>query len=576
MISPFKSLRVRLIGSVVLIEIVMLSLLVWSNVSVIRGAYAERLWESSTAMLDQIATTSASYLLEVDYASLEDYLRNFVRRDALLYLVVLDADRVPIVSLGQVPSTLGPAADDNPLRAADGTLDLVRDIRIGSQAMGQAYAGFSLAPMRRAIDAAKLRNIVIAATEILLSALATIFIGVHLTRRIGRLAQAAQQVGSGDYSVKVPAELDDEVGTTANAFNRMVSEISQRTRRLEAALARERVVEQTAIDGMITYDQSTRILSANPAMGELFGLPQEQLIGAKTELLLSPAARCGASGSTGIDWTATTGGQIEVLGRRADGGDFPLELHIGQVEIDGTALFAATLHDITERKRAEHECQTLLRGNRYLVHKSLAVQEEERRHLAQELHDELGQCMTAIQADAENIATLSAGRDRKVCDSARAIVGVSSRMYDVVHSMMQRLRPSVLDNFGLVAAINDELAGWRSRYPTIACSFEKHGELDNLGEQTNISLYRIVQESLTNIAKHAAASQVSLLLSRKQHQIRLSIKDNGCGLKPGKPGHGLGLVGMRERAEALQGSFAVISRPGDGMTIDIVIPVGQA
>ncbi len=569
MIPPFKSLRVRLIGSVVLIEIVMLSLLVWSNISVIHQAYAERLRETATGMLDQIATTSAGYLLEVDYASLEDYLDNFVRHDKLLYLVVLDSDRVPIVSLGRTPSVFQPAVDKHPLNPQDDSLDLRRDIRIGSQSMGQVYAGFSLAPMHRAIDAAKLRNLVIAATEILLSALATIFIGVHLTRRIGRLAHAAQQVGSGDYSVEVPAELDDEVGTTAKAFNRMVSEISQRTRRLEAALARERVIEQTAIDGMITYDQSTRILSANPAMGKLFGLPQEKLIGARAQILLSPATSAGG----GVVWTATTGGQIEVVGRRTNGSDFPLELYIGRIEIDGKALFAATLHDITERKRAEHECHTLLQGNRYLIHKSLAVQEEERRHLAQELHDELGQCMTAIQADAENIASLSAQRDQRVCDSARAIVGVSSRMYDVVHSMMQRLRPSVLDNFGLVAAINDELTGWRGRYPAVSCCFEKHGELNNLGEQTNISLYRIVQESLTNIAKHAAASRVRLVLSRRTDHVQLRIEDNGRGMKPGKPGHGLGLVGMRERAEALKGRFAVTSKPGDGLTINIVIPV---
>jgi len=134
----------------------------------------------------------------------------------------------------------------------------------------------------------------------------------------------------------------------------------------------------------------------------------------------------------------------------------------------------------------------------------------------------------------------------------------------------------VLDNFGLVAAIDEELDGWRSRYPTIDCQFEKQGDLSDLGEQANITLYRIVQESLTNIAKHAAAARVTLCLSRANNRIRLRIQDDGRGMEVDKPGRGLGLVGMRERAEALHGSFALASSPGGGMTIDVAIPVSDA
>ncbi|MFZ0470732.1 MAG: hypothetical protein WAL92_17540, partial [Thiogranum sp.] len=94
-LSPFKSLRVRLITSVVIIEIVMLSLLVWSNLAVIRQAHADRLWDTATGLLEQVATTSGVYLLEVDYASLEEYLRNFTHQQELAYLMVLDRDNQP-------------------------------------------------------------------------------------------------------------------------------------------------------------------------------------------------------------------------------------------------------------------------------------------------------------------------------------------------------------------------------------------------------------------------------------------------------------------------------------------------
>jgi len=573
LVSPFRSLRVRLITSVVIIEIVMLSLLVWSNLSVIRQAYADRLWDTATGLLEQVATTSGAYLLEVDYASLEEYLRNFSHQQELAYLVVLDRDDQPVVTLGNLPEVSWPVSDKHPLSVDDGILDLGRAILIGNKVMGQVYAGFSLAQMEHAINSARLRSVAIAGTEIVLTILATVFIGVHLTRRLGRLADAAQRVGSGDYAVTVPAEIKDEVGTTATAFNRMVNEVSQRTRWLEETLARQRVIEETSIDGMVTYDVETRIMSVNPAMQQLFGYTEAFLLGKKTSLLLAPVSdRQNPTQDTAF-WTRTTAGQIEVTGRRQDGTCFPVELYIGRVTLDGEPLFAATLHDITERKRAERECRNLLEGNRFLIHKSLVVQEEERRHLAQELHDELGQCMTAIQADAENIHELSKNTNPRIAGSAGAIVEVSMRMYDVVHSMMQRLRPSVLDNFGLVAAIEEELDAWKTRYPDVECKFEKQGELLDLGEQINISLYRIVQESLTNIAKHAGAGRVGLHLSRDGGRIHLTVEDNGRGMDVDRPVRGLGLIGMRERVEALHGSLSIDSAVGQGTVIDVLVPI---
>jgi len=571
LVSPLRSLRVRLIVSVVVIEVVMLSLLVWSNLGVIQQAHADRLWDTATGMLEQIATTSGGYLVEVDYATLEEYLQNIAQHDELDYLVVLDRDRRPIVTLGQAPRPPWPDTETEPLAVNDGVLDVAEAIRIGGQLMGEVRLGFSLAQMEKAIDAARLRSIAIAITEITLTILATVFIGVHLTRRLGRLANAAHRVGSGDYSVSVDAEIRDEVGMTAMAFNRMVEEVSRRTRHLQEALARERVIEATAIDGMLTYGSAGIILSVNPAMEALFGYSEQDLVGQPVAMLLEA-----------VDpqtWKKPTGSRIEATGVRKDGHCFPLELYIGHVDINGESLYAATLHDITERKRAERECMTLLEGNRFLIHKSLAVQEEERRNLARELHDELGQCMTAIQADAENIRDLSASSNTRIETSASAILSVSARIYDVVHSMMQRLRPSVLDDLGLVAALEEEAGAWQVRHPGIDFSFSTGGDLSALGEAINISIYRIVQESLTNISKHAGAGRVSIRLTVEQQDgktcVVLVIEDNGRGMDPALRSRGLGLIGMRERIQALRGSLDIQSYPGKGLAIKAVIPLAD-
>ena len=570
-VSPARSLRVRLIVGVVLIEIVMLSLLVWSNLGVIRQAHADRLRDSASSILEQITTTTGSYLVEVDYAGLEEYLHNIATHDELAYLAVLDRNRHPVVSLGTLPEKRWPETESDPLAVQDGTLDIADDILIGGHLMGQVRLGFSLKRMRQSIEAAKLRSIAIAGTEITLTIILTVFFGVRLTRRIGQLASAAQRVGAGDYSVEVETGTPDEVGMTAQAFNRMVAEISRRTHRLQETLARERVIEETAIDGMITYDAQCLILSANPAMQSLFGYPEETLVGHLSTLLLD--------GCDQNDWTTVTGTRRELTGRRKDGSCFPLELYIGKVELGGAALFAATLHDITERKQAEQECMTLLEGNRFLIHKSLAVQEEERRNLARELHDELGQCTTAIQADAEIIYELSRQKDETIETSAGAILDVSARIYDVVHSMMQRLRPSVLDDLGLVAALQDEVNAWRNRHADIDCKFTTRGDFSGLGESINITIYRIVQESLTNISKHAESDCVTIELTRKEsrgngaHALLVSISDNGKGADLDQRGRGLGLLGMRERVEALGGTLSVRSSPGEGLQLEADIPV---
>ncbi len=573
LVSPFRSLRVRLIVGIVLIEIVMLSLLVWSNLGVIRQAHGDRLLDSANSVLEQVTTTTGSYLVEVDYATLDEYLRNIANHDELSYLVVLDRDRHPVISLGKLPEKRWPQTESDPLAVADGTLDMAGDIRIGDQLMGQVRLGFSLQRMQQSIEAARLRSIAIAGTEITLTIIATVFFGVRLTRRVGLLASAAQRVGAGDYNVEVETGTPDEVGMTARAFNRMVTEVSRRTHHLQETLARERVIEETAIDGMITYDAQCRILSANPAMQSLFGYSRKELVGQPTALLLQ-----------GVDlaaWATITGKRQEAIGLRRDGSSFPLEWYIGKVELGGEPLFAATLHDVTERKQAEHECMTLLEGNRFLIHKSLAVQEEERRNLARELHDELGQCTTAIQADAEIIHDLSRQRNAAIETSARAILDVSARIYDVVHSMMQRLRPGVLDDLGLVAALQEELDAWRARHPDIDCRFITAGKLSALGEAINITVYRIVQESLTNIAKHADASEVNIRLGRgsgvegEHASLLLCISDNGRGMEPDVRGRGLGLIGMRERVEALNGRFIIHSAPGEGMTIQASIPVTE-
>ncbi|MEO8166077.1 MAG: ATP-binding protein, partial [Betaproteobacteria bacterium] len=134
-----------------------------------------------------------------------------------------------------------------------------------------------------------------------------------------------------------------------------------------------------------------------------------------------------------------------------------------------------------------------------------------------------------------------------------------------------------LDELGLRSAIEYGVEQWRRRHPAIHCSFSADGELDGLSEQVNITLYRLAQECLTNVAKHAQATQVAIGLARAEHggEVRFDFEDNGHGFEPGVRRQGLGLIGLRERVEALGGHFDLHSAPGRGVRVCAVIPLGS-
>ncbi len=267
---------------------------------------------------------------------------------------------------------------------------------------------------------------------------------------------------------------------------------------------------------------------------------------------------------------------------------------VGTVEYGGQRAGLRTAFDITERKRAQAEMARLLEENRCLTRHRLHIQEEERRSLAHDLHDELGQCLSAIRADAVSICQRSARNDARIHESAQAIVTVSNRVQDVVRSMMRRLRPPALNTLGLVETLRAAILAWRE-HQQVSCQFTARGDLGTLGDAVDIQLYRIVQECLTNIAKHALATRADISLVRSsvppaewppdatavaspcagRDALYLRVCDNGCGIRAGGTRAGLGLLGMQERASSLRGVFQLQSQPGLGTCVAVCIPLAN-
>ncbi len=218
--------------------------------------------------------------------------------------------------------------------------------------------------------------------------------------------------------------------------------------------------------------------------------------------------------------------------------------------------------------------------NLVLTQRSLEIQEQERRHLAHELHDEMGQSITAIKALAVSIRERLEFSDAALAERAAIITDVSSDIYARVRRMMARLHPVVLDELGLVAAIEAMVDDWNSHHEDCFCRFSASRALPVLNAAARTGVYRIVQEALTNIARHAAASEASIELclasaTDDAATLELCVTDNGRGFVVGEQRRGLGLVGIQERAEALGGRVSLDTLPGAGLRLRARLPLAM-
>jgi signal transduction histidine kinase len=233
--------------------------------------------------------------------------------------------------------------------------------------------------------------------------------------------------------------------------------------------------------------------------------------------------------------------------------------------------------EIRARRLAEGQLEQALAANRALAKETLRIQEADRKHLALELHDELGQYLNAIKLDAVSIRDRGAVDLRGPAETSDAIVRSVDHLHGVVSRMIARLRPVALDELGLVAAIEHGIDQWRRRLPDTQFKFHVLGSFDELDEALHLTAYRLIQEGLTNIYKHANASHVEISLTRSvdggRGTLRVAVADDGCGADLGRRGGGHGLNGMRERTELSDGTFAIDSAPGRGLRFEAHLPI---
>ena len=199
------------------------------------------------------------------------------------------------------------------------------------------------------------------------------------------------------------------------------------------------------------------------------------------------------------------------------------------------------------------------------------VRESERGHLARELHDEMGQALSAIKAIAWSLQQRTHNPESPLRQGAEKIGAIAATMSGHVREMLGRLRPALLDELGLVAALQLMVQQWNDTHKGCECVLQVAPEFAEVPPELQIHVYRIVQEGLTNIARYAAARQ-ALVLMQAQQDFRILVTDDGNGFDPRHKRPGIGLTMMRERCQALGGHMAVATKAGEGVQITINFP----
>jgi PAS domain S-box-containing protein len=260
---------------------------------------------------------------------------------------------------------------------------------------------------------------------------------------------------------------------------------------------------------------------------------------------------------------------------RADGTSFPTEYWSHPIRRGANLIgCVVTFLDVTQRQQAEAALRTSREQLRDLASHLESVREEERARIAREIHDELGQILTGLRFDLMRLATHLPAEQATVGDDVRAMLGLVDSSIKEVRRIATDLRPRVLDDLGLVAALEWQAQEFQGR-TGIPCRF--HVDEAELGPNPKMdtAVFRICQETLTNVARHAAASEVTIRLKEEAGALVLTVADNGRGITDQGLAKrtSLGLFGMRERARLLGGTVSIDGRPGAGTTVAVSIPL---
>ncbi|MEJ5375951.1 MAG: MASE3 domain-containing protein [bacterium] len=427
-----------------------------------------------------------------------------------------------------------------------------------------------------------------------------------------------------------PGGFTEQDAALAAAFGELMAIAIQNSRNLEALKHSEerlRSLVERAQDAIVSVDSRGLILLWNPAAEKMFGYSRSQITGQSLETIIPERFRDlhrqGMLRAVSLGQALSFPKHVELTARRQDGSEFPVELSLSSWRAQGEVFFTGIIRDVTERKRAEAAImraqeeleekvlertaqlaqanqalreeiewrmkveEKLKRSQEELKNLSgavLAAQENERKQVAQEIHDSIGQILAAVKFSTERaLLELPAGREDESSSILQDVVAMVQGAIEEVRRIQMDLRPAVLDDLGLVATIGWFCREFEKVYGGVRIEKRLEMEEDQVPGPLKIVIFRVLQEALNNVARHSGADRVKVSLWGSDSELCFRVEDNGKGmdmdLTMGQAcvHHGrMGILGMRERVELSGGgSFSIKSEPGKGTQVEGRWPLGK-
>jgi len=399
------------------------------------------------------------------------------------------------------------------------------------------------------------------------------------SRRMGG-ANALVALRANGEEFPIEASISQHVEDGRRILTVILRDVTERTR-AEAMLAhseaRLRGILDSAMDAIITVDEQQKIVYFNLAAERMFECPQDQAIGAPLAWFIpdrfrrSHAAHVAEFGATGVS-SRRMGGARVVTGLRRTGQEFPIDASISQLEVGGAKFYTVILRDVSERVRALDALARSREELRELASTVSSAREQEQTRIARELHDELAQSMSALKMDVK-LMRVSADKDAALKRRLDRMEGQIDATIAAMRRIAADLRPLTLDDLGLVPAIESLVEDF-GRRTGVRCELAVSDADMQMPAAHATAVFRIVQESLTNVAKHAMASLVEVVVSGDAQGVTVTVRDDGVGFStadPRKP-QSFGLLGVRERAFLLGGEARVTSAAGAGTEVEARLP----
>lgn len=355
----------------------------------------------------------------------------------------------------------------------------------------------------------------------------------------------------------------------------------ERHRAEENLHLRERAIE-SSVNAILVANLSAStypIIYANPSAVSITGYAPQDLMGRDLLSLYGQSEKSGDPDALRDALAARQECRAIVHGTRRDESKFWAEVFLSPVrDASGeVSHFVAVMHDISDRIQAENELHQSRERLRALSTHLQTVREEEKAHLARELHDELGSTLLALKIDTSWINKHLHAENRGLKNKTSSMMLLVDDAITTTRRISSDLRPPMLDDLGLIATLEWQLHEFEKRMG-IACDADLEGDSERLDNQQSIALFRIFQEAFTNIARHADASEVSIRVRITPEEASMVIRDNGRGIDPAvaRRPNAHGVHGMFERAHSLGGSIELDTRPGDGTRLSVRIPLINA